>query len=67
MKFGVTTLLLVLAFGQLFCQKRLSIYKTFGGVVFEMDSTSVSSKQVSMIYNRTNRLTKNLKLPKERH
>ena len=66
MKFGVTTLLLVLAFGQLFCQKRLSIYKTFGGVVFEMDSTSVSSKQVSMILQQNQQAYQEFKVAKRK-
>jgi hypothetical protein len=32
-----------------FAQKKLSVYKTFGGVVYEMDSLTISSKQVKMI------------------
>jgi hypothetical protein len=66
MKFGITTLLLVLALGQLFCQKRLSIYKSFGGVVFEMDSTSISSKQVSIILQQNQQAYKEFKVAKRK-
>jgi hypothetical protein len=66
MKFGVTTLLLVFAFGQLFCQKRLSIYKSFGGVVFEMDSTSISSKQVSIILQQNQKAYQEFKVAKRK-
>jgi hypothetical protein len=66
MKFGITTLLLILAFGQLFCQKRLSIYKSFGGVVFEMDSTSISSKQVSIILQQNQQAYKEFKVAKRK-
>jgi hypothetical protein len=32
-----------------YAQKKLSVYKTFGGVVYEMDSLTVSPKQVKML------------------
>ncbi len=32
-----------------FAQKKLAIYKTFGGVVYEMDSLTISTKQVAMV------------------
>jgi hypothetical protein len=66
MKFGVIALLLVLSFGQLFCQKKLSIYKSFGGVVFEMDSTSISSKQVSIILQQNQKAYQEFKVAKRK-
>jgi hypothetical protein len=30
-------------------QKKLSIYKSFGGVVYELDSTTISARQVNML------------------
>ncbi|MBI3220317.1 MAG: hypothetical protein HYZ44_12465 [Bacteroidetes bacterium] len=35
--------------GQTLTQKKISIYKTFGGVVYEMDTLQLSSKQVGML------------------
>lgn len=37
------------ASGQSIQQKKISIYKTFGGVVYEMDTLQLSSKQVGML------------------
>ncbi len=34
---------------QTLTQKKISIYKTFSGVVYEMDTVALSSKQVSML------------------
>jgi hypothetical protein len=34
---------------QSFAQKKLAIYKTFGGVVYEMDTLTISTKQVAMV------------------
>lgn len=44
--------------------KKLSIYKTFGGVVYEMDTLTVSSKQVSMILQQNPTAYKEFKLAK---
>jgi hypothetical protein len=32
-----------------YAQKKLAVYKTFGGVVYEMDSLTISPKQVKML------------------
>jgi hypothetical protein len=32
-----------------FAQKKLAIYKTFGGVIYEMDTLTLSTKQVAMV------------------
>jgi hypothetical protein len=40
----------LLSFGNLYGQKKLTLYKSFGGVVYVMDDTvAISSRQVSML------------------
>jgi len=46
---SVITLLLLLFSSLCIAQKKLTLYKTFGGVVYEMDTLTLSSKQVMMV------------------
>jgi hypothetical protein len=51
MKYVISVLLLfsLSCNAQSITQKKISIYKTFGGVIYEMDTLSLSSKQVGML------------------
>ncbi len=58
-------LLLTLSAGaQSFQQKKISIYKTFGGVVYEIDTLSISSRQVSMILRQNPEAYQEFKIAK---
>jgi hypothetical protein len=61
--------LLILSFVTLcnvtsFAQKKLAVYKTFGGVVYELDSIAVSTKQVKMILQQNPHAYKEFRLAK---
>jgi hypothetical protein len=49
---------------QFISTKKLAVYKTFGGVVYELDSTEVSTKQVKMILQQNPQAYKEFKLAK---
>jgi hypothetical protein len=65
-KAGMALLFLFILNGQLFCQKKLAIYKTFGGVVFEMDSLAISSKQVSILLQQNQEAYAEFKIAKRK-
>jgi len=46
---SVITLLLLLLSSLCIAQKKLTLYKTFGSVVYEMDTLTLSSQQVMMV------------------
>jgi hypothetical protein len=49
MRFSLLLLFFFLAFTNSFCQKKITLYKNFGGVVYEMDTLTLSTKQVKMV------------------
>jgi hypothetical protein len=49
MRLSLLLLFFILAFTNSFCQKKITMYKNFGGVVYEMDTLTLSSKQVMMV------------------
>jgi hypothetical protein len=49
MRFLSTLFFVTLFLANSYSQKKLTMYKTFGGVVYEMDSLTLSPKQVMMV------------------
>lgn len=49
MRLVIAILFLSLCFANSYCQKKLTMYKTFGGAVYEMDTLTLSTKQVMMV------------------
>jgi hypothetical protein len=49
MRLPILLLLLTLSFGGAYGQKKLTMYKSFGGVVYEMDTLTLSTKQMMMV------------------
>ncbi len=49
MRLSLLLFFLFLSFTNSFCQKKLTMYKNFGGVVYEMDTLTLSTRQVKMV------------------
>jgi hypothetical protein len=49
MRLSLLLLFFSFAFANSYSQKKITMYKNFGGVVYEMDTLTLSSKQVMMV------------------